>query len=97
VTVGHQAILHGCTVADGALIGMGARVLNGAFIGPRCIVGAGALVPEGKTYEEGHLLVGTPARIIRRLTDAELQMLEGSALHYAEKAAHYAASLRLQA
>jgi carbonic anhydrase/acetyltransferase-like protein (isoleucine patch superfamily) len=97
VTVGHQAILHGCTVADGALIGMGARVLNGAFIGTRCILGAGALVPEGKTYEEGHLLVGTPARIIRRLTDAELQMLEGSALHYAEKAAHYAASLRLQA
>lgn len=97
VTVGHQAILHGCTVADGALIGMGARVLNGAFIGPRCIVGAGALVPEGKTFEGGHLLVGSPARVVRPLTEPELQMLEASALHYAQRAADYAARLRLQA
>ena len=97
VTVGHQAILHGCTVGDGALIGMGARVLNRAFIGARCIVGAVALVPEGKTYEGGHLLVGAPARIVRALTEDELRMLEGSALHYAQKAAHYAAGLRLQA
>jgi carbonic anhydrase/acetyltransferase-like protein (isoleucine patch superfamily) len=96
VTVGHQAILHGCTIADGALIGMGARVLNGAFIGERCIVGAGALIPEGKTYERGNLLVGAPARIVRPLTEAELQMLEGSALHYAEKAALYGERLRLQ-
>jgi carbonic anhydrase/acetyltransferase-like protein (isoleucine patch superfamily) len=96
VTVGHQAILHGCTVSDGALIGMGAKVLNGAIIGERCIVGAGALVPEGKTFEPGHLLVGAPARIVRPLTEAELQMLEASALHYAQKAAHYAGSLRLQ-
>ena len=97
VIVGHQAILHGCTIADGALIGMGARVLNGAFIGERCILGAGALVPENKTYEAGHLLVGAPARIVRPLTEAELQMLEGSALHYAEKAALYRERLRLQA
>ena len=96
VTVGHQAILHGCTIADGALIGMGARVLNGAFIGERCILGAGALVPEAKTYEAGQLLVGAPARIVRPLTEAELQMLEGSALHYAQKAADYGQRLRLQ-
>jgi carbonic anhydrase/acetyltransferase-like protein (isoleucine patch superfamily) len=96
VTVGHQAILHGCTIADGALIGMGARVLNNAFIGERCIVGAGALVPEGKTYEGRHLLVGAPARIVRPLTEAELQMLEASALHYAQKAALYRDRLRLQ-
>jgi carbonic anhydrase/acetyltransferase-like protein (isoleucine patch superfamily) len=96
VTVGHQAILHGCTIADGALIGMGARVLNGAFVGECCIVGAGALIPEGKTYESGHLLVGAPARIVRALTEAELQMLEGSALHYAEKADLYRQKLRLQ-
>jgi carbonic anhydrase/acetyltransferase-like protein (isoleucine patch superfamily) len=96
VTVGHQAILHGCTVGAGALIGMGARVLNGAIIGERCIVGAGALVPEGKVFEAGHLLVGAPARIVRALTDAELQMLEASALHYAEKAALYGRTLRLQ-
>lgn len=96
VTVGHQAILHGCTVEDGALIGMGARVLNGARIGARCIVGAGALVPEGKTFEPATLLVGAPARAVRSLTEAELQMLEVSALHYAEKAALYGARLRLQ-
>lgn len=97
VTVGHQAILHGCTIADGVLIGMGARVLNGAFIGERCILAAGALVPEGKTYEAGHLLVGAPARIVRPLTEAELQLLDASALHYAEKAALYGERLRLQA
>ena len=94
VTVGHQAIVHGCTVADGALIGMGARVLNGAFIGPRCIVGAGALVTEGKTFEGGMLIVGTPARVVRQLTEQELAMLDMSARLYAEKAAKYAAELR---
>nr|WP_314442468.1 gamma carbonic anhydrase family protein [uncultured Sphingomonas sp.] len=97
VTVGHLAILHGCTIGDGALIGMGARVLNGAVIGERCIVGAGALVAEGKTFEPGHLLVGAPARVVRPLTEAELAMLDASALHYAQKAAAYAAGLRLQA
>jgi carbonic anhydrase/acetyltransferase-like protein (isoleucine patch superfamily) len=96
-TVGHQAILHGCTVGDGALIGMGARVLNGAVIGARCIVGAGALVAEGKVFAEGQLLVGAPARVVRPLTEAELQMLQASAYHYAEKAALYARTLRLQA
>jgi carbonic anhydrase/acetyltransferase-like protein (isoleucine patch superfamily) len=96
VTVGHQAILHGCTVGAGSLIGMGARVLNGAVIGANCIVGAGALVPEGKNFEPGHLLVGAPARIVRVLTETEMQSLAASALHYAEKAAFYAAGLRLQ-
>ena len=71
-------------------------MLNGAIIGERCIVGAGALVPEGKTYEAGHILVGAPARIVRPLSDAELHMLEASALHYAQKAALYARALRLQ-
>ena len=95
VTVGHQAILHGCTVGDGALIGMGARVLNGALIGANCIVGAGALVTEGKTFEPGMLIVGSPARIVRQLTGQELKMLQLSAQHYAEKAARYAAGLRI--
>ena len=94
VTVGHQAILHGCTVQDGALIGMGARVLNGAVIGERCLVGAGALVTEGKSFEPGLLIVGSPARVLRRLNEQELAMLEMSAAHYAEKAAHYAAGLK---
>src|SRR5215217_9372179 len=62
VTVGHQAILHGCTIEDEALIGMGARILNGAVIAAQCIVGAGALVTEGKTFEPRSLIVGSPAR-----------------------------------
>ena len=95
VTVGHQAILHGCTVSDDCLIGMGARVLNGAFLGPECLVGANALITEGKRFEEGGLIVGSPARLIRPLTDAEKAALRLSAAHYAEKAARYAASLRL--
>lgn len=94
VTIGHQAILHGCTIGAGALIGMGARVLNHALVGERCLVGAGALVTEGKTFEPAMLIVGSPARAVRPLTDAELAMLAGSAAHYAQKAAVYAAGLR---
>src|SRR4030095_922034 len=69
VTIGHQAILHGCTVEDEALIGMGARILNGAVIGSQCIVGAGALVTEGKIFEPRSLIVGSPARAVRTLTE----------------------------
>ena len=95
VTVGHQAILHGCTVHDEALIGMGARILNGAVIGEGCIVGAGALVTEGKIFEANSLIVGSPARVVRMLGDEQRQMLRASAAHYAEKAAQYADTLRL--
>ena len=94
VTVGHQAILHGCTIADDCLIGMGARILNGAVIESECIVGAGALVTEGKRFERGSLIVGAPARVVRPVTDEEKQMLRASAAHYAEKAQRYAAGLR---
>jgi carbonic anhydrase/acetyltransferase-like protein (isoleucine patch superfamily) len=94
VTVGHQAILHGCTVADDCLIGMGARILNGAVIEAECIVGAGALVTEGKRFERGSLIVGAPARVVRQVTDDERRLLRESASHYAEKAARYAAELR---
>ena len=93
VTVGHQAILHGCTIADDCLVGMGARILNGATIASECIVGAGALVTEGKSFPPGSLIVGAPARVVRQLTDAERQLLRASAAHYAEKAARYAAEL----
>jgi carbonic anhydrase/acetyltransferase-like protein (isoleucine patch superfamily) len=94
VTIGHQAILHGCTIADDCLIGMGARVLNGAVLGPECLVGAGALVTEGKRFESGSLIVGTPARVIRQLTPGERELLRISAAHYAEKAAEFAKQLR---
>jgi carbonic anhydrase/acetyltransferase-like protein (isoleucine patch superfamily) len=93
VTVGHQAILHGCTVADDCLIGMGVRILNGAVIEAECIVGAGALVTEGKRFERGSLIVGAPARVVRQVTDDERRLLRESAAHYAEKAARYAAEL----
>lgn len=93
VTIGHQAILHGCIIADDCLIGMGARILNGATIEPECIVGAGALVTEGKHFGGGSLIVGSPARIVRELTDAERQLVRASAEHYAEKAHAYAAGL----
>jgi carbonic anhydrase/acetyltransferase-like protein (isoleucine patch superfamily) len=94
VTVGHQAILHGCTIGEEALVGMGARILNGAVIGPQCIVGAGALVTEGKAFEARSLIVGSPARAIRTLSDQEIAMLRLSAAHYAEKAAYYAKELK---
>ena len=94
VTVGHQAILHGCTIADDFLIGMGARILNGAVIQSECIVGAGALVTEGKRFERGSLIVGAPARVVRRVSDQEKEALRVSAAHYAEKAQRYAAELR---
>jgi len=93
VTVGHQAILHGCTIADDCLVGMGARILNGAIIDPECIVGAGALVTEGKHFGAGNLIVGSPARVVRMLSEAERQMLRASAAHYADKAARYSSKL----
>ena len=95
VTVGHQAILHGCTVEGGCLIGMGARVLNHALIGEGSLVGAGALVTEGKSFEPGMLIVGSPARAVRALSEEERKLIRLSAAHYAEKAAFYARSLRL--
>jgi len=94
VTVGHQAILHGCTIADDCLVGMGARILNGAVLEPECLVGAGALITEGKSFPAGSLIVGSPARVIRQLSAEEKQALRLSAAHYAQKAARYAAELK---
>lgn len=94
VTIGHQAMLHGCTVEDGALIGIQAVVLNGAVIGRHCLVGAGALVTEGKTFPERSLILGSPAKAVRTLNDEEVAALEESARHYTAKAAHYKESLR---
>ena len=83
-TIGHRAILHGCTVGDNSLIGMGAIVLNGARIGANSLVGAGALVPEGKHYPDGSLIIGTPGRVVRTLTEDQIGRLRQSALSYVD-------------
>ena len=83
VTVGHQVMLHGCTIGDGSLIGIQAIVLNGARIGRHCLVGAGALVPEGKEFPDGVLIVGSPAKVVRELTPEQIERLKGAAAHYA--------------
>jgi carbonic anhydrase/acetyltransferase-like protein (isoleucine patch superfamily) len=82
VTVGHQVMLHGCSVGDGTLIGIQAVVLNGAKIGRNCIVGAGALVTEGKEFPDGSLIVGSPAKLVRTLSPAQFEMLAHLAEHY---------------
>jgi carbonic anhydrase/acetyltransferase-like protein (isoleucine patch superfamily) len=93
VTVGHHAILHGCTIGDRVLIGMGATVLNRAVIGEDSLVGAGALVTEGKSFAPGSLIVGVPARVARALRPEEMAGLRVSALHYRQRAREYAAGL----
>lgn len=93
VTVGHHAILHGCTVGPRSLIGMGATILNRAVIGEDCIVGAGALVTEGKAFPAGSLIVGSPARAVRTLDDGAKAMLLASARIYVAKAKEYATGL----
>lgn len=94
VTVGHQVTLHGCTVGDGSLIGIGAVVLNGATIGRDCLVGAGALVTEGKVFPDGSLIVGSPAVARRALTPEQIEGLRQSARHYQANARRFAAGLR---
>lgn len=91
VTIGHQAMLHGCTVGDGSLIGIGAIVLNGARIGRNCLVAAGALVTEGKEFPDGVLIVGSPAVVKRALSDEQIQALHASAAHYISNARLHAA------
>ncbi len=94
VTVGHHAILHGCTVGAGALIGMGATVLNGARIGAGCIVGANALVTENKEFPDNSLIVGAPAKAVRTLDGAAAEKLRASAAHYVANWRRFAAGLK---
>lgn len=94
VTVGHKAILHGCTVHDGALIGMGATILNGAVIGEGALIGAGALVAEGKEIPPGALVMGAPGKVVRMLDDDHRTRLLASAELYRTRAAQYRRGLR---
>ena len=94
VTVGHQVMLHGCTIGDETLIGIGAIVLNGAKIGKNCLVGAGALVTEGKEFPDGSMIIGSPARAVKELTPEQIQGLRRSAQHYIDNARRFKAGLR---
>lgn len=87
VTIGHGAIIHGCTIGNNVLIGMGAIILNGAVIGDNCMIGAGALVTQGKEIPTGSMLYGNPAKVVRELTEEEVQAITESAHHYMEAAA----------
>ena len=93
VTIGHQAMLHGCTIGDGALVGIQAVVLNGARIGRNCLVGAGALVTEGKVFEDGMLILGSPAKAVRPLTEAEIAGMHLGTTSYVHRAGEFKSRL----
>jgi carbonic anhydrase/acetyltransferase-like protein (isoleucine patch superfamily) len=94
VTVGHQVMLHGCTIGAGSLIGIQSVILNGARIGRRCLVGAGSLVTEGKVFPDGVLIVGRPAQVVRELTAEQAARVERSAAHYVAQALRHREGLR---
>lgn len=94
VTVGHQVMLHGCTIGDGSLIGIQSVVLNGARIGRNCLVGAGSLVTEGKEFPDGSLIMGSPAKVVRELTPEQIAGLKRSAQHYVNNASRFKRGLK---
>jgi carbonic anhydrase/acetyltransferase-like protein (isoleucine patch superfamily) len=94
VTVGHQAMLHGCTIGDNALIGIGAVVLNGARVGSNCLIGAKALIPEGKEIPDNSLVVGSPGRVLRPVSEAQIAFFAHSAEHYVQNWKRYASGLK---
>jgi carbonic anhydrase/acetyltransferase-like protein (isoleucine patch superfamily) len=93
-TIGHKVMLHGCTVGDNTLIGMGATILNGAQIGKNCLIGAGSLIAENKIILDGSLVMGAPGKVVRDLDAAAIEGLTRSAEHYQHNAARFAADLR---
>src|SRR5712664_2723022 len=96
VSVGHQAMLHGCTVGNGSLVGIGAIIMNHAVIGSRCIVGAGALIPEGKTYPDGVLVLGSPGKVVRELKPEEKEAILENADIYVRRSTLYCEKLKTQ-
>lgn len=94
VTVGHQAMLHGCRIGDGSLIGIQAVLLNGATLGKNCLVGAGALVTEGKEFPDNSLILGSPAKVARTLSEADIARLQQAAAHYVRRSLQYRADLK---
>mmetsp|Transcript_22936 Transcript_22936/g.42601 ORF Transcript_22936/g.42601 Transcript_22936/m.42601 type:complete len:182 (+) Transcript_22936:169-714(+) len=94
VTVGHQAMLHGCTIGDNTLIGISATILNNSVIGKNCIIGAGTLITEGKHIPDGSLVVGSPGKVVRELTEEQIEGLRQSAAQYVDNAQRFAKDLR---
>ncbi|MCK6425853.1 MAG: gamma carbonic anhydrase family protein [Burkholderiaceae bacterium] len=94
VTVGHQCVLHGCSIGDGSLIGIGAIVLNNARIGRYCLVGAGALVTEGKEFPDYSMIVGSPAKVLKTLTPEQAERMARGSTLYAERAGSYRHALK---
>jgi carbonic anhydrase/acetyltransferase-like protein (isoleucine patch superfamily) len=92
--IGHKVILHGCTIGDDSLVGMGAIMMNGSRIGTNCIVGAGAVITEGKTFPDNSLIVGAPARVVRTLDDKAREMIRGGADIYVRRSQEYAKGLK---
>lgn len=93
-TIGHKVMLHGCTIGNNTLIGMGATILNGAKIGNNCLIGAGTLITENKEIPDGSLVMGAPGKVVRQLDAQAIQMLTASAMHYAENAARFRRDLK---
>lgn len=93
VSIGHQAMLHGCTVKEGSLIGIQAVILNGAVIGRNCLVAAGAIVTEGKIFPDNSLILGAPAKVVREMTEADIERIRSNASEYAERRAFYKKAL----
>ncbi|HEX8596833.1 MAG TPA: gamma carbonic anhydrase family protein [Pseudomonas sp.] len=96
VTIGHNVMLHGCSVGDYSLIGINAVILNGAKIGKYCLIGANSLIGEGKVIPDGSLVMGSPGKVVRELTEIQKKMLEASAAHYVQNARRYARDLQPQ-
>ena len=96
VTIGHNAIVHGCTIGDNSLIGINSTILNGVEIGNNCLVGSNALLTEGKKIPDGVLVLGTPGRIVRELSADEIAELSGFSFRYVQNASHYRTKLRSQ-
>jgi carbonic anhydrase/acetyltransferase-like protein (isoleucine patch superfamily) len=94
VTVGHMAMLHGCTIGDGSLVGIGSIILNGARIGKNCLIGANCLITEGKEIPDNSLVMGAPGKVVRAVSEMQARVLEGSAHHYVENWKRYRRELR---
>lgn len=94
VTVGHKVMLHGCTIGDGSLIGINAVILNGARIGRHCVIGANALIPEGKEIPDFSVVMGSPGKVVKEVSEAQKVMMEMGALHYVENFRRYQRELK---